>query len=682
MAKIEPNVKINTVPMAQQIRKIQIGQNINIGEALVQQKSDQAKNNVVSREQYKYNGKINGTLIKYDDGTVMFQYNVKDKQGKTIVCQYKFSNENALNKKQPSSEIYNAKNPAKRTTIDYEYYHNGKIKNKETHIGKDNKLANQEHYNKDGKIENRKIYNVKTGKLAKTAKFTHNKDNTLDVQVYDPNNKLIETQHTQFKPDGKTKISVETKYPDGTKKSELKYDENGKVQSGNEYYANGKIKSETTYWDTGAIKEQTQYDENGKITKKVSPEIDGNFGSSQQVGEGDCYLMATINSIRELSGGQELLKSLVKTSTNSKGEKVYTVTLPGAKAAAEGLKTDKRVDKNKMHITGEYTFTESEMQEILKKAGHGYSLGDGDVILLEAAFEKYRKEVTATLKDNPKLKPQQVGIAGVQTGKDSNNILAGGQTEDATFILTGRRSKVYKNNQVKEGLDYTALQQGELKLASIKKSGNMVKAAVSEIDGKISHEKQELNKMLDSIMNDSKDGHIDNIAVAGFTTVHADGSRSGHALTIKSVTKDTVTLINPWDPDKELTMSRADFMDSCMSINVADTTKPAITPEDVQSNPNNPQAGGANQTNNNHPNSNHVNQTHPTPNQQQGNNSSIEVKRGDNLWKIAKRKLGAKATSTQIANYINKMMKANPNLKWDKTHSNVMIRPGDNIILP
>lgn len=678
MTRIEHNVNVNTVPEKQQLKKIQIGQNFQIGEALTQHKPEQAKNNVISSEPYKLYDKINGTLIKYDDGTVMFQYNQKDSKGNAIVCQYNFKNEKALNKQQPSSQILNAKDPKKRTTIDYEYYHNGKLKNKEIYVGKDNKLAREEHYKKDGKIENTKIYNIKTGELSKTQKFTHNKDNSVDIQLYDQNNKLTETQHIQYKSDGKTKISAEVKYPDGAKKSEIQYNENGKIQSKNEYFANGKIKSETTYWDNGVIKDSTQYDEQGKITQKISSEIDGNFGSSRQVGEGDCYLMATINSIRELSGGQELLKSLVKTSTNNNGEKVYTVTLPGAKAAAEGLKTDNQVDKNKIHITGEYTFTEAEMQDILKKAGHGYSLGDGDVILLEAAFEKYRKEVEATLKDNPNLK-SKIGIAGVQTGKDTSNILSGGQTEDATFILTGRRSKVYKNYQAKEGLDYTSLQQGEVKVAQIQRIQNE-KAAVSEIDGKISNNKKDLNKMLDDIMNDGKDGHIDNIAVAAFFMVHDDGSKSAHAFTLKSVTDDTVTLINPWHPDKELTMSRADFINSCMSINVADTTKPVMTPEDVQLNPNNPHPGSAaNQTNNNHQENNNVNQNHP---QQQDNNSTIEVRHGDNLWKIAKRKLGAQATSTQIANYINKMMKANPNLKWDKTHSNVMIHPGDSIILP
>lgn len=167
MTRIEHNVNVNTVPEKQQLKKIQIGQNFQIGEALTQHKPEQAKNNVISSEPYKLYDKINGTLIKYDDGTVMFQYNQKDSKGNAIVCQYNFKNEKALNKQQPSSQILNAKDPKKRTTIDYEYYHNGKLKNKEIYVGKDNKLAREEHYKKDGKIENTKIYNIKTGELSK-----------------------------------------------------------------------------------------------------------------------------------------------------------------------------------------------------------------------------------------------------------------------------------------------------------------------------------------------------------------------------------------------------------------------------------------------------------------------------------------------------------------------------------
>lgn len=685
--EIQSNYQLNLPTQLSKINshgKLQVS-NLNIGGALNGLTNVQLEQNkIVSKEKYTYQGN-EGVLIKYDNGSVIFQAN-KQINGNNVQYQYTFKDEKAFTKKQPSSEILNPNSLNKRTTINYEYHRNGKIKNKETRKGITNTLVQQENYKKDGKIENRKVYDNK-GKLIKNMQFTHNKDNSVDTKVYDKDNKLQYTIHTQYKPDGKTAILTESHYPDGALRGEAKFDDNGNIQVSTDYFEDGKVKAKTEYWDNGVIKEQEQFDESGKVTKKISAEIDGNFGESRQVGEGDCYLMATINSIRKLDNGQQMLNNLVKVETNENGEKIYKVTLPGAQVAAEGLRTDNRVDPNKMHITGEYSFTEAEMQEILKQAGRKYSLGDGDVILLEAAFEKYRNEVADTLKDNPQLK-SQIGIAGVQTGSNLDNILAGGRAEDATFILTGRTSKMYMDNNVPNGLDYTAMTTtGELQLVPRKQNNNSLlsKAAVSEIDGKITNNKTELNTMLDEIMNDGKDGKIDNIATAGFKVIHEDGTEGGHRLTIKSVTKDTVTLINPWHPDKDVTMSRQDFMQCCNSINIADTSKLPLTVADVQANPDHPISGGAlaSMVNNmqNTAGGSAV-QNNTVANTEQNQQTNHEVKRGDNLWKIAKQKLGAKATATQIANYIDEVMNANPKLKWNSSHTSVMIRPGDNIILP
>lgn len=243
--------------------------------------NNQSKVKIVSKEPYKYNN-AEGILIKLDDGSLMFQ-SKKQINGKDVLYQYKFKNEKALNKKQPSSEILNHTNLSRRTIINYKYHRNGKVKNKETRIGQ-NKLARQEQFDKNGKIENSIIYD-KNGKLLKETKFTHNKDNSVDAKVYDKDNKLAETVHLQYKSDGKTPISSESRYPDGKLKSESKFHDNGKIQTKDEYYENGAVKSKTEYWDNGVIKEQEQYDKDNKITNKISAEIDGNFGASRQISD-------------------------------------------------------------------------------------------------------------------------------------------------------------------------------------------------------------------------------------------------------------------------------------------------------------------------------------------------------------------------------------------------------------
>lgn len=663
---------------------------VNIGNALnSMSRITQSGNiaNIVSKQNYTYKD-VKGTLIKYDDGSTVFLAK-KQINGKDVNYQLKFTNEADIEKQRPSSEVMNP-GQKNQITTNYEYYRNGQVKNKET-LNAKNVLIKEEEYDKKGHIKNRKLYD-KDGKLQKDIRFKWNdKDHTSVAEAYDKDNKLIATSHNKYKDDNETLISQEVRYPSGALQSKSECFDNGKVHTSTGYYENGQVKAETEYWDNGVIKEQRQYDENGKVTKKISAEIDGEFGESRQVGEGDCYLMATINSIRNLDGGQQMLKDLVKVETNANGEKVYTVTFPGAKLAAEGLKTDSRIKDGTIAITGTYTFTESEMQEILKQAGREYSLGDGDVILLEAAFEKYRKEVEQTMEANGiDPKTSLLGQAGLQTGKNSDSILSGGRAEDALFIMTGCKSQVYQDNNVQNGLDYEAMQMGQLVVVPKPNSGMVAAKAVSEIEGDIAHKKEDLNKMLDTIMNDPKDGKTDYVASAGFRTIHDDGKISGHELTIKSVTADTVTLINPWNPDKEVTMSREDFINSVQTMNISDSSKAPVEMPDIH-NPsggqvqNNPNQSQLNQML--HQVQQHIQQNHPTqqnqPQQQGQQEQNIHsVRRGDSLWKIAKRHLGQGATATQIANYVNDIMEANPNLKWNKGHTVVIIRTGDNIVLP
>lgn len=63
--------------------------------------------------------------------------------------------------------------------------------------------------------------------------------------------------------------------------------------------------------------------------------------------------------------------------------------------------------------------------------------------------------------------------------------------------------------------------------------------------------------------------------------------------------------------------------------------------------------------------------------QQDTQPAAYEVKRGDNLWKIAKNHLGEGATATEIANLVNDMIEANPQIKNPN-----LIYPGDQITIP
>lgn len=589
--KLYTDVKNNLAGTGAKVELVNVGGDvkINVGEALrnynsgAPQKTDTETGDkeIVSKQKATYKNK-EGVLIHYANGTVEFK--ISKKQGSLLTQTIlSFKNEDDFKKEKPEKAVsgtikQSSKEGAtfvKSAETTYKYHLNGKVSHSETRNAK-GEVLNTVDYNKKGKPEKKIVYD-KEGQLQTTYKYTYKGDDTQLIEKYDKDNKLVVSETAKY--NGDKRVSAESRYPDGKIAGEATYDENGKLKTKKGYYKNGQLKADTVYYDNGIIKTQTLYDEQGKVTKTITDEIDGKFDSSAQKLQGDCYLLSSINAIRDMGGGQELLSNLVKVSTNEKGEKVYTVTFPGAKLAAKGLQSDNRIKPGTCAITGTYTFTESEMQEILKQAGQNYSIGDGDVILLEAAFEKYREEVNQTLKANG-IDPKKVSAeeSGLYTGMNENNILAGGQAEDAIFILTGKQSQVFKDLKTKVGLSLADLQAGKATIVELpqvqgQKQGAVQAKAATAVEGEIITQRTELDNMLDKIMKDSEDGHIDNPATVAFRTVDEGGNVGGHALTIKAVTADEVVLVNPWRPDEEMHMSRDDFKKSAYRITITDMSK-------------------------------------------------------------------------------------------------------------
>lgn len=297
--------------------------------------------------------------------------------------------------------------------------------------------------------------------------------------------------------------------------------------------------------------------------------LDNYYGNSFQEGQGDCYLMATINAIRNLHNGQEILQNL-RTEKVVNGKKIYTITLPGAKLAAEGLKEDNL--RNGIFITGEYSFTEDELRDILDQAGSRYSNGDPDVIVLEAAFEKYRDEVRQTLEANNISLDKYWLDAGMISGENINNILEGGYSHDATFILCGQKSELYVSllGENTPSLSVEELHNNKaLPYISAGNSGRISLMSVREVEGPVQTTESALDDMLNELQKDyESDQKFDKIATASFMVADED-SKGGHAFTIKQVTADKVILINPWYPDKELTITRQEFKLYAKSVTIS-----------------------------------------------------------------------------------------------------------------
>lgn len=314
------------------------------------------------------------------------------------------------------------------------------------------------------------------------------------------------------------------------------------------YHRDGKTLKEEIIYENG-IRISKEYDVNGKLISQKSAKPDGYVGPSKQGGN-DCYLLAVINGIRLTDKGQDMLNKLVKKEGNK-----YTVKLPGAIKAAHAMKQDARF-KNGVYITGVYTFTEAEAENLLKQAGSRYSEGDPDTILLEAAYERYREESNKTLLCNHINTAEECNFDNEVGFENCNpsDPLAGGKAYDAIYILTGISSDYYFTSQ-----------NNTMSYKEITNYDNVVAAGLPK---NVNHEynsKQDLNKILDKIMRDGDDGHIDNIVTCSVNT-----EMGGHALTVKTVTKDgKVVLINPWEPEKTITMSREEFIKKVYALTIA-----------------------------------------------------------------------------------------------------------------
>lgn len=450
---------------------------------------------------------------------------------------------------------------------------------------KDGSSAHTEQtFNKNGKIATQhNIQKAKTGDVLSdiTAKFeyaadgkTPKKQTEIGTKENKPYNKV-----SNFDEKGKLK-SIDTSYYKRGAKVEEHYEganlENrkGLVPSKQiAYNKDGSVKEITInkFDKDGVLIGSEIQDKNGKtIATHDFTAVDGNFDTSYQKGRGDCYLLAGLNSLRESSQGREDLKKIITTGKDPKtGETTYTVTLPGAKKVREKLLAAGVPEKD-INIKESYTYTESQLHEKAKLAGPKYSVGDKDVLLLEVSYEQYRTDAKNDKADLKKAKPNMsdrdievaLHVRGMNA-RDAKDNLRSGQGGDAVFMLTGREPQEFQRTSVANSTDNA--------VCSIDSNLNMSVVGEFKVDKKQS---QQMDSMLNKIEQDCKDGKLDNYSA----TVNFNVSQQtvngkviaggGHAFSISKVEGDKVYLRNPWDPTKEIVMTRDEIKKAATGISL------------------------------------------------------------------------------------------------------------------
>lgn len=537
-------------------------------------------------------------------GTRVTQKN--DKQGNLIIEITTLGpGGKVLNKKQKINDK-NGNFVSSSNTV-YKYDKNGKLQsNTQIKQTRKEKFTTVNTFNSDGKISHtdKKVEIKNNGKTLTVISqadyhYTNGKLTSKETTGTDQSGNPVKYIDT-YENDGKTlKSSSRSYYKRGALYKDYYDGENlaNRTKGGLPttriiYEDDGKTVKETiknNFDENGVLIGRAKYDKNGKlIDQKDFSKLDGKFDTAYQIGKGDCYLLASINALSQTEAGQKILQDNVKVSINDKGEKVYTITFPGAEKAREALINGTgevnigKLPADKVHIQGSYTITESELEEAAKRAGKDYSAGDKDVLLYEVAYERYREDVSQTIKDN-KLDPNKTSyIAGLGiSSRPGDDYLSGGNTSEATFILTGQQSDLYINRRQVP----TCYVDSDMNMHITDNTGNITKENEKAMAVMVNNNGQTpIDEILNNLREDSQDGKIDNYAAsAGFivSSQEVNGQTingGGHALNIVKVTDNEVFLANPWDPDTPISMTIEEFKKSAKSMSCIELNPPENSP--------------------------------------------------------------------------------------------------------
>lgn len=260
--------------------------------------------------------------------------------------------------------------------------------------------------------------------------------------------------------------------------------------------------------------------------------INGKIENSEQGELGDCFFLAQINALSDTDFGKEAIKNSI--IDNNDG--TYTVKLKGA---------NKKFTISKQEILYAKTLTNN--------GKNTYSKGDDDMVLLELAFERYFNQTNEFIDDDfikeskqelLKTKNSKGEVFECRTqisyggfGGDFANYNSG---TDIAFLLTGKQS--FKGFPLDKDNKDTI--NAILKLKASNKNNIAITFGLGELKDSSN------NKVAKEYKDFYSDRHLSHIK-----SVALDDN--------ENIT--SVTITNPWDNNKTITLPYEKFMNEWIS---------------------------------------------------------------------------------------------------------------------